>query len=286
METVNNVVNAASKAIWGNPTAQSGEEPVSGQTGAGTVNEPYDKGNVEETGSHAPLDSTTGRSDAGSRPGDVRPTEANESRPNTNAGGFGTAEPSVGATPTSGSTPQQKHEGADRPMETPGPKETEAVKEKKELGEEKQTGQKHITSDEEREKLAEKGELPHDPNDHSGEPMKMHDSTSENTTEQKVKKDRSASVAHEGGGEHGKVKGTGEEWVKTSGLAAEGGDFDATKPGAGREANRILEQKGIHKDAGGKQKDEGSPTPSSEEKKVSKMGKLKEKLHIGTGKHI
>jgi hypothetical protein len=47
METVNNVVNAASKAIWGNPTAQSGEEPVSGQTGAGTVNEPYDKGNVE-----------------------------------------------------------------------------------------------------------------------------------------------------------------------------------------------------------------------------------------------
>lgn len=33
-------------------------------------------------------------------------------------------------------------------------------------------------------------------------------------------------------------KGTGEEYVKTSGLKADGGDFDATKPGAGREADR------------------------------------------------
>jgi hypothetical protein len=33
-------------------------------------------------------------------------------------------------------------------------------------------------------------------------------------------------------------KGTGEKYVKTTGLAADGGDFDATKPGAGREADR------------------------------------------------
>lgn len=33
-------------------------------------------------------------------------------------------------------------------------------------------------------------------------------------------------------------KGTGEQYVKTTGLAADGGDFDATKPGAGREADR------------------------------------------------
>lgn len=31
---------------------------------------------------------------------------------------------------------------------------------------------------------------------------------------------------------------TGEKYVKSSGFAAEGGDFDATKPGAGREADR------------------------------------------------
>ena len=39
-------------------------------------------------------------------------------------------------------------------------------------------------------------------------------------------------------GEEEKSKGTGEEYVKTTGLAADGGNFDATKPGAGREADR------------------------------------------------
>jgi hypothetical protein len=34
-------------------------------------------------------------------------------------------------------------------------------------------------------------------------------------------------------------EGTGEKYVKTSGLAADGGDFDATQPGAGREADRM-----------------------------------------------
>ncbi|WDK15746.1 hypothetical protein CGRA01v4_07027 [Colletotrichum graminicola] len=33
-------------------------------------------------------------------------------------------------------------------------------------------------------------------------------------------------------------EGTGEKYVKSSGLAVDGGDFDATKPGAGREADR------------------------------------------------
>lgn len=36
----------------------------------------------------------------------------------------------------------------------------------------------------------------------------------------------------------GESKGTGEEYVKSSGLQADGGDFDATKPGAGKEADR------------------------------------------------
>lgn len=35
-----------------------------------------------------------------------------------------------------------------------------------------------------------------------------------------------------------KGEGTGEKYVKSSGLAADGGDFDASNPGAGREADR------------------------------------------------
>lgn len=33
-------------------------------------------------------------------------------------------------------------------------------------------------------------------------------------------------------------EGTGEQWVKSSGMKADGGDFDAAAPGAGREADR------------------------------------------------
>ena len=42
-------------------------------------------------------------------------------------------------------------------------------------------------------------------------------------------------------GSTSKEPGTGTQYVKSSGLAAEGGDFDATKPGAGREADRELD---------------------------------------------
>ena len=42
METVTNAASAASKLIFGE---KSGEEPVSGKTGKGTPEEPYDQGN-------------------------------------------------------------------------------------------------------------------------------------------------------------------------------------------------------------------------------------------------
>ena len=53
METINNVVAAASKTIWGETDTQKtehnetgGQEPVSGQQGKGTPNEPFDQGNA------------------------------------------------------------------------------------------------------------------------------------------------------------------------------------------------------------------------------------------------
>lgn len=50
----------------------------------------------------------------------------------------------------------------------------------------------------------------------------------------------SASETDELGSEQGdqESKGTGEQYVRTTGFAADGGDFDATKPGAGKEADR------------------------------------------------
>lgn len=112
---------------------------------------------------------------------------------------------------------------------------------------------------------------------------------------------RESKVGMPGGQEHGaEPKGTGEQHVKTTGLKTDGGDFDASKPGAGREADRtlpkaavtvgrvlsradmmagLLEEKGVHRDEKGNMEG-GSPASPGSPGKVSKMEKLKEKLHI------
>ncbi len=46
MESITNAASAASKAVFGGSSGQSGQEPVSGQTGRGTASEPYDAGNT------------------------------------------------------------------------------------------------------------------------------------------------------------------------------------------------------------------------------------------------
>lgn len=184
-----------------------------------------------------------------------------------------------GATPASGAAPGQKQQGADRPGDTPSGSNAK---------------------DDDADAILKK----RDPNDHSGEPMHMHDGP-EKLPETQAER-RESKVGNPGGQEHGKEpKGTGEEWVKTSGLHVDGGDFDATKPGAGREADReskwkrtsrslgrtlskadgvagILEEKGIRRDdKGAMENPEAASTGTEHKDKVSKVAKLKEKLHIG-----
>lgn len=80
-------------------------------------------------------------------------------------------------------------------------------------------------------------------------------------------------------------EGTGQLYEKSTGLAAEGGDFDAARPGAGREADRLLDEKGVHhgKDVG---REDHAHTGShghggsSHGKGVG--SKIKEKLHLGS----
>lgn len=107
-------------------------------------------------------------------------------------------------------------------MEEPTGQQADAVKSEKETTEKQQAGADTSS-----------GKQPKkDPNDHSGEPLGSvdHSGRSEETHQGQA-----------GGDPHGADKsneGTGEKWVKTTGMAADGGDFDATKPGAGREAAR------------------------------------------------
>ncbi|KAH7313276.1 glycine-rich cell wall structural protein 1 [Stachybotrys elegans] len=63
------------------------------------------------------------------------------------------------------------------------------------------------------------------------------------------------------------------EPVHATGLAADGGDFDATKPGAGADADRLMEQKGMNRECG----ESSSPTRGKD--KPSLGERIKAKLH-------
>jgi len=86
-----------------------------------------------------------------------------------------------------------------------------------------------------------------------------------------------------------KGEGTGEKYVKSSGVNADGGDFDAANPGAGKEADSLLEEKGVKREVpGAKGSDESVKSESQGEEagngggkeKKSIKEKIKEKLHI------
>jgi hypothetical protein len=222
--------------------------------------------------------STLGGISSGTTSGSTTIGEHGPSHTSTNAfqGGVPVVIPSenIGVAPSSGGLAESKLQGADRPTDAPTGEQLGAVRESKN----------------EAENL-----LYRDPNDRSGEPMKMHGGSD-------FDQRRESKAGNPGGQEHGKeAKGSGEQWVKTSGVAADGGDFDATKPGAGREADRrstmmekvthilneadgvagLLEQKGIHRSDVGKSDTSHEVGSSETAEKPSKMEKLKEKLHIG-----
>lgn len=148
------------------------------------------------------------------------------------AGGFGLAEPSVGADPSSGQKPMQKEQGADRPLERPSEDNQQAIREEKETTE-RALGER----------------------DRSGHSM-------------------------EGAPHSVAEKGTGEQWVKSTGTVADGGDFDAAAPGAGKEADRLLGQQGGQREA-----DPSVAEPTEKHEKPKLGEKIKEKLHIGHHHH-
>lgn len=254
-----------------NPTASSNEPTSTSQstsnpntTMSETTNTPNNPTNAAQGGAPDPLKDTDKTGVMASQPGDARKAEdivPSESSSNP------------GAAPASGAAPEFKQQGADKPKDAPTGEQEGAVKD---------------TKDEAEDALKKR-----DPNDHSGEPMRIHDGSENKNSE---------TQEENGSQEQDKdSKGTGDQWVKTSGLAADGGDFDATKPGAGREAERtwlhrlsntlsradalagLMEEKGIKKTESNHGPPVESPERSGgkEKEKISMKDKIKDKLHIG-----
>jgi hypothetical protein len=133
---------------------------------------------------------------------DDRPSNSNDSS------GPGPV-PSVGADPASGAQNTQKHQAADRPEDEPGSDEHSRIQKAKKEAEDAQNvdtsgpGPKPLS---ETHKAG--GQAPSSGGDDDGAQKESHG------------------------------EGTGEKYVKSSGLKADGGDFDAAAPGAGKEADR------------------------------------------------
>ncbi|TAQ86078.1 hypothetical protein B7494_g5595 [Chlorociboria aeruginascens] len=296
METVNNLSTAASRAIWGENTNQNGtagQEPISGETGDVEKGEPYDAGNMENTNSNG-----VGKEDNLTR-GDKNEveglnaasrgnTEATGNTPSTSAqdphistsktgvssnttkdpsaaasttapsssndnSGAGPA-PSVNSAPSS-SDPPSDAQRIDKSTTEPEGHENNAIAETKREAEEAQAVDTSGPGPQSLEQKAHDGGL-------SG-----------------------AGNGGDGGEDDGPQKeshgeGTGEKYVKSSGMKADGGDFDAANPGAGKEADRLLETKGIHHEVGAPKDD--APTEGDtggEKSKLSIKDKIKAKLH-------
>ncbi|KAI5928537.1 hypothetical protein F4810DRAFT_705475 [Camillea tinctor] len=252
---------AAAKAVWGDNQQQHGPEPVSGRTGDTSKGEPYDAGNIEDPESNA--NGSTGE-DA-SAVFSKQTGTATESKETPN-------------------TPSTNIKEADAPKDTS--KGQNDVRDP----EDPKTNPKSAPTDvndaedgvNEAQKLDGPGPKPLEEvaREHGGDAGSSETSVNKTTPGE----DKEAEEEEEGGpNAKSKGEGTGEKYVKSSGLQADGGDFDATKPGAGREAERLMEEKGLHpggSDEKGKSDDSVESKGSGSPKDKKSLGqKIKDKLH-------
>ncbi|RCI13821.1 hypothetical protein L249_7925 [Ophiocordyceps polyrhachis-furcata BCC 54312] len=275
METVSNMAAQAAKLVWGgNPEEK---EPISGAQGNVSRGEPFDAGNMDP--SHQQTMSTTAGSnrDASTQPNIGKSSHVDNSRqvdpisqPSTVAAAetetpkvTDERESQVEERVTSSRT---SDDGASKPQTADDSRAPKTV-----------SGKGSATTGKATEESHDDGETG-DPNTGiMGDGPKPLDVVAEenggdagNNVDTKHKSENDDE--NDTRSRDQKSKGTGEMHVMTSGFAADGGDFDATKPGAGREADRLMEEKKGHAGA------EPDGTGSTQEK-PSLGDRLKNKLH-------
>ncbi|KAK1721732.1 hypothetical protein BDP67DRAFT_539842 [Colletotrichum lupini] len=333
METINNIAGAASKAIWGtNEANQEPVSGVKGNTSqgepydAGNIEDPLNKekkANVADAHTSEPATGSTATTTTGMST-TTAPTTSTPS-----AGTTGT----TGTTGTETGNEHSLADRSRATEESTTHKTTEELspKHKEEIGkpELKHTSPNDVPS---ADSAAGKTET-RAPSDPATDPAPKGQDVNNSASGPTAGGDKLdgpgprplEAVAKERGGDAGNVKGsskggliggeesktdtegkkeedpnashgeegTGEKLVKATGLAADGGDFDATKPGAGREADRLLDEKdpahaaakASAKSGADKTSDKTSESHSSstgtgtEKEKESLKDKIKAKLH-------
>jgi hypothetical protein len=268
METVSNlasgVVNTASRAIWGDGTAETkkeaGAEPVSGETGNVAEGEPYDKGNLDSTDTDTTKPATTESTSLPSTTDTTTPSTAPDSTSTTLP--IRSEHETTKTDETSAHDPSSSLTSSDKPNSS---------------NDTSETGTKTFNSPP---PLTGRPAAEHEAGQHG---IDKHLDKSKSTEEVPTNEVGSGVAGGSAFQKQGMVEVPGDKVVKSTGEYADGGNFDAANTGAGREADRLLEKKDVHN---------GSPiaatpsTPSSKSDskadtptKVSLKDKIKAKLH-------
>lgn len=247
METFTSIAHTAAKAVWGDGTER--HEPASGVQGDVTKGEPYDGGNIEFDESNkrdSKFDTETTAT--------VENFKQSETSKRDDVEAAETVKPAVGydepASAWEASRDVSKGDDVDIESRSKESIMSDGPKPLATIAKENGGDAGNLRSDSE--------------SKFSG--------SAEDATPQSSNDNKS-----------GEGKGTGELYVKTSGLAADGGDFDATKPGAGREADRLMEAKGIERESSDHSKAESSSYGSGNKNDMDKPSikeRIKDKLHL------
>ncbi|KAL1880788.1 hypothetical protein VTK73DRAFT_5173 [Phialemonium thermophilum] len=267
METISNMANAAAKAVWG--TNEYNEEPVSGKTGDVSKGEPYDAGNASEQNEATTVKGAgnLGRSNGAGSGEDASRLQSSS----TGKGDQSRAQQDVRSPTNPQTTLSQSNERSN--VDDSGAGNADGAR----------AGGSMLDTDSNPEKVDGPGPRPIDEvaRERGGDAGNVQSSDEEH------KQQGSDASAGDGPQKESHGSGTGEQYVKSTGLKADGGDFDATKPGAGREADRLLEEKGIHKGSNNKGSaggdGDGQDRDSSGNGKKKLGEKIKAKLHKSHG---
>lgn len=289
METLNNLAGAASKTIFGDGTEH--KEPVSGVTGDVSKGEPYDAGNLDPadqskfdksnpaTPAHV-TDDPVAAAHTSSEPTPKGDTTAGQTDPRENP--LDTSDRHAESAPMDDSTVA----GVTAPRSTAKPGSVDAPASKDEKTGANEGDAKGSKSDDPSEEpevdVSGPGPKPvaQLAAEHGGDAGKA---GAPKAGESAENKDKEGKGEGEGAaGEAGSKHEPGKTVVHATGLQADGGDFDAKNPGAAKEADRLMEEKGI-KHGSDHKKGEESPdkpgSPGTQKKKLSE--RIKAKFHKG-----
>ncbi|KAL7783212.1 hypothetical protein V8C43DRAFT_294706 [Trichoderma afarasin] len=236
IETINQLATSAAKAVWGDSsTDETHKEPISGATGDVSKGEPYDAGNLDPKDQNKVESSLKGQED---EPSDLAENEyyalSSSAKDKPLPESPRTQEPMGGQLQDRTKSNLNDTTTKSNLKDTTNADDDANPEQGKPLDKLTGAGPRPV------EELAKE-------NGGNAAAASSNEAVQEDDSkpkEQKLPEDDSSKQ----GNDNQKWEASEDDYVKTTGLAADGGNFDAAKPGAGVEADRLMEQKGMKTD--------------------------------------